>query len=265
MKGLIFDIKHFAIHDGPGIRQTIFFKGCPLHCLWCHNPESQSDKQEIIIKNNKLNNKSFSFEEKIGKWLSVEEVMNSIKKDVIFFDESGGGVTFSGGEPFMQAGFLDALLNKCKSHSIHTCIDTCGFAPEDVFQKTALKADQILFDIKHLDEKTHRKYTGESNQLILNNFRFLCDHEKDIVIRFPVIPGINDDIEYLKRLNSFLIQFRHAVSGVNILPFHSTAMHKYKNLNKRDFFNNVKEPSEESIFEIKRLFENSCFKVMIGG
>src|SRR6056297_2087907 len=160
MLATIFDIKHFAVHDGPGIRQTIFFKGCPLNCWWCHNPESQNKTPENYTQTNKLDGKTFRKEATLGYQISVEELIKIIVGDQIFFEESGGGVTFSGGEPLMQSDILLEILKRCKENNIHTCIDTTGFASGETLQVIAEKNDLFLYDLKLIDDELHQKYTG---------------------------------------------------------------------------------------------------------
>ncbi|MFX1514452.1 MAG: 4Fe-4S cluster-binding domain-containing protein, partial [Promethearchaeota archaeon] len=170
-KGIIFDVKKYAIHDGPGIRTTVFFKGCPLRCWWCHNPEGQKEGLETIIKTQiDKNTLSDNQEETIGREVSVVEVITEIEKDQLFYDESGGGVTFSGGEPLMQPAFLNALLDACKEKELTTTLDTCGYASWNILKKIKDKIDLFLYDIKIIDNKEHQKYTGVSNNQILSNF-----------------------------------------------------------------------------------------------
>ncbi|MFC2104139.1 radical SAM protein, partial [Bacteroidota bacterium] len=178
MEGIIFDIKHFAVHDGPGIRQTIFFKGCPLNCWWCHNPESQDINPETYIRVNKLDGKEFQKETITGYKILVEELYKTIEGDKIFFEESGGGVTFSGGEPLMQANFLYEITKLCKENGIHTCIDTSGFSTEKTIQEIAEVADCFLYDIKLIDNYLHYKYTGIPVHDIISNLNWLDRNNK---------------------------------------------------------------------------------------
>ena len=189
MQGIIFDIKHYAIHDGPGIRTTVFLKGCPLGCWWCHNPESRSGDIFQYKKQEKIEGRIVEQIETIGKNYTVPEVMKEIEKDIVFFEESGGGVTFSGGEPFKQTEFLKELLKCCKKQEIHTCVDTTGYVKTDQLEKAALFTDLFLFDLKHFDDKMHIKYTGVSNKQILENLQLLDEMGKSVQIRYPLIPG----------------------------------------------------------------------------
>ena len=184
MKGVIFDIKRFAVHDGPGIRTTVFLQGCPLGCWWCHNPEGQ--------RNN------------AGNKVSVAEVMDEVIKDSIFYEESNGGVTFSGGEPLHQSGFLSELLKGCKKEGFHTCVDTSGYATKESIDLIMDDTDLFLFDLKHTDDTVHRKYTGVSNSCIIDNLKYLAGKKKEIILRFPVIPGINDSTDNISEMLKLL-------------------------------------------------------------
>ena len=181
MTGNIFNIKKFAIHDGPGIRTTVFFSGCSLNCIWCHNPESISK-----LSNSECNVEFFS----INRTYSVEDLMEIIKEDTIFFDESGGGVTLSGGEPLLQVDFIKEIIESCKKHNISTTIDTCGYVPKNSFQKVYEDTDLFLYDLKLFDNNLHKKYTGVANDLIIENLLFLNSLNCKIVIRIPLIPEI---------------------------------------------------------------------------
>lgn len=226
--GMVFDIKRYAIHDGPGIRTTVFFKGCPLRCKWCHNPESIRSERQMQFRSTRcmgcgqcldicpenaisiVNNIAKTCIEKcsgcckcmdicysgareaIGARRSVADVMAEIKKDVIFYDTSGGGVTMSGGEPLMQPDFLCALLKECKKIGIHTAVDTSCYAAKDAIKKVIGFTDLFLCDIKHMDDAIHRQITGASNKIILENIRYLAEAGKKIIIRMPCISGFND-------------------------------------------------------------------------
>lgn len=264
MNGIIFDIKHFAIHDGPGIRQTIFFKGCPLSCWWCHNPESRSSeifsyKKEDIIEGEKVCDIVT-----IGQKYSVEELVKEIKKDIVFFEESGGGVTLSGGEPLLQYDFVLALLKECKKLEIHSCIDTTGNISSNKLVKIASFTDLFLFDLKHIDDNQHVKYTGVSNKLILSNLKVLDELGKDIWIRLPFIPGINDDEGDLLRIIDFLSNLKNRYP-VNILPYHSIGSHKYGRFGIDYRMGGVNEYVEEEINKIVNMFTDSGFVTSVGG
>jgi pyruvate formate lyase activating enzyme len=265
MKGLIFDIKRFAIHDGSGIRVTVFLKGCPLSCWWCHNPESRSPEIQTMTREQKVNGKVFHVEEQIGKWMTPDEVMNQIERERVFMEESDGGVTFSGGEPLMQHEFLGEVLEICKDNFIHTALDTTGFASRAVLRSIMDKVDVFLYDIKHLDDKKHKNYAGVSNKKILDNLKYLHDNNKNIIVRFPVIPGINDDAEHIDHLNSYIKEELPGIKEVDILPYHNIAEHKYEKLKLPYLMSGNRKLDALNISSIQQKFENSGFLVKVGG
>lgn len=264
MKGTIFDIKHYAIHDGPGIRQTIFFKGCPLSCWWCHNPESRSKEVLVIEKEETLAGEKFCVTETIGKEYSVDQLMEIIVKDIPFFEESGGGVTLSGGEPLLQYDFAYELLTACREHEIHTCVDTTGYVSEEKLIKISDKTDLFLFDVKHMDDEEHRRYTGVSNAVILKNLRLLDQIGADIWIRFPLIPGVNDDEYNVLRMLEVLTRFQKKYP-VTILPYHKIGKHKYDKFGIKYNMTNINEPHDNDIENTTKLFIDAGFNVKIGG
>lgn len=231
MNGIIFDIKHFAVHDGPGIRQTIFFKGCPLRCLWCHNPESQTKMAENIECKEKIGETEFKKTKTIGKEVSVQELIFEIEKDIAFFDESGGGVTFSGGEPMMQHDFILALAKECKNRDIHVALDTSGFAQEELFTEILPYIDLFLYDLKLIDNHLHKKYTGVDNYQILKNLQLLDNQNKRIVIRLPLIPGITTEEQNITAIADFMQQLKYT-KEINLLPFHDISKSKYQRFKK---------------------------------
>lgn len=298
-KALIFNIQKFSIHDGPGIRTTVFFKGCPLSCLWCHNPESQNFKKETMISKDKctlcgrcitkcnnhviklFNNKivndfenciscgtcvDFCFNnarEVVGEELTVAEIIKEIEKDRVFYDESNGGVTFSGGEAMVQIDALEDLARNCKEKGISVAVDTCGYAPFSSFERIMDNVDLFLYDIKLMDNELHKKYVGTDNVLILENLIKLSERGANINLRIPVICGINDDnvtmesiIEFVKNTN---------IRDVNLLPYHDIAKNKYDKLGKEYKEDLMSKPSEERMEEIKNMFEKYGYKVKIGG
>ncbi len=248
MQGIIFDIKRFAIHDGPGIRTTVFFKGCPMKCPWCHNPESQEKCPERVGNNGKT--------EIIGKKRSVAEVMSEIEKEVVFYDESRGGVTFSGGEPLVQPQFLLALLKECRKRDIHTTLDTTGYTSPKTFKSIIDKVDMFLYDLKIMDEQNHIRCTGVSNRLVLENLKILAKKGKKIIIRFPVIPGITDTEENIKAVGTFVSSLE-SISEIDLLPYHRTAEGKYRRLKKKNLMKTMRvmPPGDERMEEIKQLFK----------
>ena len=264
MEGTIFDIKHFAVHDGSGIRQTVFFKGCPLNCWWCHNPESQNSKPEKFIKTNKLDGKDFKKEETIGYKISVEELFKIIQGDKIFFEESEGGVTFSGGEPLLQADFLYEILKLCKENNIHTCVDTTGFSSKDSLKIISELADCFLFDIKIIDDTNHKKYTGVSVNPILENLKWLDRNKKNVVLRFPVIPGITNTKENISDVKFFIKSLKN-INHIDLLPYHNISNGKYKRFNKENKMKDANPLSDEEMLKLKSEFESIGFNVGIGG
>jgi len=261
--GTIFDIKRYAVHDGPGIRTTVFFKGCPLRCPWCHNPESQSSSPTVLYRHNlcvacgrcveacpkgalRLTESGVVRDfalcsgcgtctevcpsgamERVGRWISCEELIAEIERDVPFFDESGGGVTFSGGEPLAQPEFLTEMLDLCAEREIHRTVDTCGFADPKILATIAGKTDLFLFDIKIIDPELHRKITGQDNGRIMENLRWLCEKEYQVEVRIPVIPAMTDGRDNIEAAAAFLCSLVNPPT-VRLLPFHRTALEKYK-------------------------------------
>lgn len=264
MKGIIFDIKHYAIHDGPGIRQTIFLKGCPLSCWWCHNPESQSKDPFTYIKKEKMDGKVISFPETVGYSISSDDLLKEILKDLMFFEESGGGVTFSGGEPILQFEFLKEILLKCKKHEINTCVDTTGFVSQKKLMEIAELTDLFLFDIKHMNTVLHKKFTGVPNELILSNLKKLDEAGVELWIRYPLIPGFNDDESNLFRMIAFLNNLIRKPK-LSILPYHKIGSNKYSRFDIPYRMNGTPEPKEEEIQKVKNLFEGAGYTVSVGG
>jgi pyruvate formate lyase activating enzyme len=298
--GTIFDIRRYSIHDGPGIRTTVFFKGCPLRCQWCHNPESQDkaphlfyrqhrcircgscidacphaaiddDGQEIITSQESCTICGACAEacpaqarEIIGREMTVAQVMVEILKDIPFYDESGGGVTFSGGEPLVQRSFLLELLKACKREDIHTALDTCGYASWESLDIIRKYVDLFLFDLKLLDEDTHREFTGVSNLLILDNLNMLSSLGETIILRIPIIPGINDDHGSLHEMGKFASQLP-AIKRIDILPYHPTGVDKYQRMHLDYRLGQLKTPTEEDLEGIADLFSSYKFSVQIGG
>jgi len=263
--GIIFDLKKFAIYDGPGIRTTVFFKGCPLNCWWCHNPESQKMQPELRGKfSQKSNLKLLQQDENlIGKEVSVHDVIEEIEKDIIFYDDSGGGVTLSGGEPLMQEDFLEALLKECKGKEIHTAVDTCGFAPFLVFEKIDPYVDLYLYDLKIWDEEKHKKYTGVSNKLIHDNLTKLSLNSNKINIRIPLIPGVVDTEDNITNLIRFISSLKN-IKQVDLLPYNKIGENKYKKLNKKNLLGTHNFQSDLEIEQIAYKFKTLDVKVTMG-
>jgi pyruvate formate lyase activating enzyme len=266
MKGLIFSVKRYSVHDGPGIRVTFFMKGCPLSCLWCHNPEGISPFPETVVSTNRIGAREFHTDEVAGKFYSVESVLEILGKEKVFMSHSKGGVTFSGGEPMLQFDFLLETLIACKAKGYHTAIDTSGYSSAVNYRSIIPFTDLFLFDIKHLDDARHFETTGVSNTLILENFKLLTQCGKDIMVRIPVIPGINDNRDYLERLKEFLIETKtDSVRSINLLPFHKIGASKYKRFNIPYRMKGIEPPNKEKMQKMKAFFEDTGIKVKIGG
>lgn len=298
-KGIIFNVQKYSVHDGPGIRTTVFLKGCPLNCWWCHNPESQKTEIQLMhFENkcikcgrcvNKCPEKAISIVgdkltinkdkctlcglcadvcvqaamEIAGKEITLKELVKEIKKDEIFYDQSNGGVTFSGGEPLSQIDFLEDALKSCSEAGIHTTVDTCAFANWSVFERIVDYTDLFLVDLKHIDSDVHKKYTGVPNEVILENIKKLSELGKRMFIRIPIIPGINDSEDVINRTIEFLKGIK--MDQVNILPYHKIGMDKYKRLHEDYKLADLKEPTMEDMMKLAEVFKNNGINIKIGG
>jgi len=298
--GKIVNIMKYSIHDGPGIRTTVFFKGCPLNCQWCHNPESQGFGQDLMYRPERCvgcgqcleicpSGATFSTEGKlsyrrdkclvcgecstvchagvrelVAKTMSVKEVMVEIEKDLIFYDESGGGATFSGGEALMQPDFLLEILKSCKKKEIHTAVETCGFVSLDSLQRISQYVGLFLYDIKLMDSGKHQDVTGVPNELVLSNLRWLTGHHPKVIVRVAIIPGINDDEENLCQLGDFVASLKH-VTEIHCLPYHKAGADKYRKLGLKYVLPDLKSPDSARMEEIARKLEEFGLTVKIGG
>jgi pyruvate formate lyase activating enzyme len=266
MEGLIFSVKRYSVHDGPGIRITFFMKGCPLNCIWCHNPEGISPFPETVLRTNRIGNREFISDEAAGKYYSVESVLEIIEKEKVFMKHSNGGVTFSGGEPLYQFDFLLNILKACKESKYHTAVDTSGYSSEENYRAIMPFTDLFLFDLKHLDDSKHLELTGVSNAMILRNFEFLTKSGKDIMIRIPVIPGYNDDRKHMEQLRDYIsVNKTTSVKKINLLPFHKIGASKYKRFNIPYKMGGVEPPDKEKMQSLKEFFMETGIKVKIGG
>lgn len=245
MTGTIFNIQRQCTDDGPGIRTTVFLKGCNLRCAWCHNPESQSKQQDQMFFRNKCigcgrcagqeSSPDFSCfqgaRELCGKQVTVEEITQEVRKDLLFYRASGGGVTFSGGECMLQIDFLEEVLRACKSYGLHTAVDTAGNVPFENFLRILPFTDLFLYDVKCFDSEKHKKFTGAENTLILENLKNLLSLKKDVWVRIPVIGGVNDTDDDMEAIKTFLSSCG-APKKIDLLPYHEIGNHKYTALGK---------------------------------
>jgi pyruvate formate lyase activating enzyme len=300
--GLVFNIQKYSLHDGPGIRTTVFLKGCPLRCWWCHNPEGMSHNAEILVADGRCTVCGQCREacpqngaraggadaaslaappscvrcgacveacptqarQLLGRRMTTEEVVAEIEKDHIFFDDSQGGMTCSGGEPFAQAPFLLELLAECRRRDIHTAVDTTGFVDRDSLLAVARWTNLFLYDIKILDDTQHRRYTGVSNALILENLKILGKAHGNIWVRVPIVPGLNDDDHDLEAT----VRFAASVPGVrqvNLLTYHHTGAYKFSRLGMPYLAASVPEPEPKFFAQAAARLQGLGVPIVVGG
>ena len=298
---LIFDVKRYAINDGPGIRVVIFFKGCNLQCAWCHNPEGISGKVEKMFTPAKCIRCGTCVEacpekaitltpegiitngdlctvcgkcaevcptkaiEMSGKQMTVSEIMEVIEKERIFFDQSGGGVTFSGGEPLVHTKILIELLDECGKRGIHRAVDTAGNVSTEIILEVARRTDLFLYDIKMMDLGSHMEWTKAGNAKILANLKALSENGAQIIIRIPLIGGVNDTDQNIEQTAAFIAGLAGDKKEVHLLPYHSIAQHKYSKLGKSDNFEQLQEPDNETLFRAVAIFAAYGIQAGIGG
>jgi pyruvate formate lyase activating enzyme len=296
--GFVFDIRRYSIHDGPGIRTTVFFKGCPLHCDWCHNPESLSFKPELIVRSNRCILCEACLEacpqgaitrrgeviltdrercrqsgncvrvcdaearQLVGREMSVGQVLAEVERDRSFYDQSGGGVTFSGGEPLAQPAFLLEILAACRSRGFHITVDTSGFANWPAIDRIRPYVDLFLYDLKLMDEAGHRRTTGVSNRKILANLSRLSQAGQKILVRMPIIPGVNDDEVNLRKAGAFLAALP-VRPPVELLAYHQTALAKYAGLGLAYRLEKVRPPDSDRMEGIAGILREYELQVIV--
>jgi len=287
-KGLIFNIQRFSLHDGPGIRTTIFFKGCPSSCLWCQNPEGLSSSKELFQSNAKcigchtcLENcpeGAISFDgpepvndrsicklcmscadncptgalEAIGKEMTIKEITNEVLKDRIIFEESGGGVTLSGGEPLQQLDFVIDLLKAMKELNINTAVETSGYVSIEALKKVSTWTDLFLYDLKLLNPEKCKEYTGISSKPVIDNFKYLAQNGSQLVVRMPLIPGINDHHDHLRLMADTLKE--NGINELELIPYHNIGAHKYRGLNMDYQLQELEPPSKNQMAAVREAF-----------
>jgi pyruvate formate lyase activating enzyme len=296
-RGLIFDIHRYSVHDGPGIRTTVFFKGCPLACRWCHNPESQSPRPQLWYRPARcvdcracleacrtgaieIRGEAYCTDlerctlcgdcaricpsearQIAGREMSVHQVLGEVLRDLPFYDGSGGGVTFSGGEPLLQPSFLAVLLKACRARGLHTALDTCGFAPWSTLDNLRDDVDLFLFDLKLVDEARHILHTGVSNRLILENLQRLSEAGHEILVRVPLIPGCTMDADNLSQIAAHVASLPRP-AAIELLPYHHTAQAKYRQLEIPFDLAGLQPPTDEQVAWACDLIQSSGVQVI---
>lgn len=298
MKGIIFDIQRFSLHDGPGIRTTVFLKGCPLRCIWCHNPESMKMAPQLSYKKAKCTDCmscvlacpnsahraveglhkldftrckfsgscvdacAFGALTQIGREMTSEEIIAEVIKDHMYYENSGGGITISGGEPMLQFPFALELLKQARKLGIHTCMETSGYSATEKYHEILPFVDLFLFDYKATGEEHHKELTGVGQDLILANLEFLAKNGAHILLRCPLIPGINDQTEHLQAI-SMLSQKYENIEGVEVLPYHDYAKGKWVEVGKDNLLKEMPSASQEDkVIWIEKLMKMGCAKLV---
>ena len=288
---LIANIQGYSIHDGPGIRTVVFLKGCPLRCRWCANPENLLDRVRVgflanlcqhcarcakvcpqgailpdadrRIDREKCDECAKCVEAcfygaliRYGKGMTAEEVFDQVRRDKIFYDSSGGGVTVSGGEPLTHADFVAELFALCRGEGIHTCVETCGCVPQAAFEKVLSLTDTFYFDLKLMDSEMHREYTGQGNDQILSNARFLAEKGADILFRQPLIPGVNSPEENVKATAAFIRSLGREDLALQLIPYHRMGTSKYAALDIPYTLEDMKPMAAEEVEAVRALYES---------
>lgn len=301
LTGRVFDIKRYSVHDGPGIRTTVFLKGCSLNCLWCHNPESidpgpelmhwpgrcarcyacvaacpkaaiAKDASGAVVIDRALCDLCgrcaeaclYDALQLVGREMTVDEVLDEVEKDRVFYEQSGGGVTLSGGDPSVQSAFAEAILDACRARGLRTAVDTAGSSMNGALERLAAKADLVLFDLKLMDEARHQEYTGVPNGPILGNLERLVASGTEVWVRLPLVAGVNDDDDNIARTIAFLRSLRR-IERVGVLPYHSGGLEKARRIGKDAKFRKFESPSEPRIAAVEAAFREAGFEVRRGG
>lgn len=254
--GRIFNIQRFSIHDGPGIRTIVFFKGCYMRCAWCCNPESQEFAIQTMVENGK--------EKVVGKDVTVAEILPEILADETYYRRSGGGVTLSGGEFLGQHEFAAELLKTCKEYGLHTAVESTANAPWEKIAAVLPYIDLYLMDIKHMDSDKHKEYTGAPNERILENARRLSDSGVDLIIRTPVVPGVNDTAEDIRAISRFAASLG-GVKEYHLLPYHRLGSDKYSGLGRNYSLKEIQPPTKERMEYLLEVARESGLYCQIGG
>ncbi len=294
----VFDIQKFSVHDGPGIRTVVFLKGCPLRCQWCANPESQLCTPEVILHPEKCigcgrcrevcgllrDSKSADFEKPagctecgdctsvcyagartlVGKQITPEEIIKEIDKDIVFYEQSGGGITFSGGEAMLYPEFISEVAGHYKGKKVSAAVETCGDVPWENFEKVIPNIDLVLFDLKMMDSEQHLRYTGRPNERILDNLRKTAQ-QVETIVRIPIIPSVNDCRENIERTGDFIKSADGRIKKVHILPYHNYGMSKYQGLGREYLLRELKAPDNEQMEMISGILSRYGADVTIGG
>ena len=256
VKGRIFDIQRFSVHDGPGIRTIVFLKGCRLRCRWCCNPESQSYEIEKMEMNGKVKT--------VGRDVTAGEIISEVERDTIYYKRSGGGLTLSGGESLAQPEFAEALLALAHSHSINTAMESTGFADFADIARILPHLDLYLMDIKHMDSEKHKAFTGQYNDKILENAQRIARSPVKLIIRTPVIPTFNDTEEEIRAIAKFAASLP-GVEEMHLLPYHRIGTDKYKGLGREYTLSHIEPPSQEHMNKLLEIVKSCGLRGQIGG